>query len=144
MPCSDMGGVGTEQGNRMVGGRGDGFKASDACGMVINEVVTGHVALGCGRLGGPSGPRQGRRKERRETLGRGGGKGGPRCGEKSGKNVVAIVNGGGKGGILNFGREERRGSRWIRWKKADKLESLGVGAVTSNAVVFGDGFVECG
>ena len=54
------------------------------------------------------------------------------------------MDGGSKGGVLNFGREERRGSTWIRWKKADKLESLGVRAITSNAVVFGYGFVKCG
>ena len=121
MTCSDMGGVGAEERNRMVGGRGDGFKASDACGKVFDKVVTGHVALGCRRLGGPGGTKQGRRKERRETMGRGGGREGPRCGEKSGQNVVAIVDGGGEGGILNFGREEGGRCRWIRWKETDEL-----------------------
>ena len=46
--------------------------------------------------------------------------------------------------ILIFGREERRGSGWIRWKEADMLESLGVGAIASNAISSGDGFVDGG
>ena len=57
---------------------------------------------------------------------------------------MSIVNSGGKGGILDFGGEERKGGRRFRWKEADKLESFGVGAIAGNAVVFGDGFVECG
>ena len=42
--------------------------------------------------------------------------------------------------------EEKKegGGRRLRWKEADKLESFGVGAIAGNAVVLGDGFVECG
>ena len=58
--------------------------------------------------------------------------------------MVAIVDGGGEGGILNTREEERGGSRWIRWKETDELECFGVGTAAGNAVVFGDGFVESG
>ena len=36
------------------------------------------------------------------------------------------------------------GGGWRWWKKADKLESFGVGTGTGNSVVFGDGLVKCG
>ena len=58
--------------------------------------------------------------------------------------MVAIVDGGGEGGILNTREEESRGSRWIGWEETDELECFGVGAAAGNAVVFGDGFVEIG
>ena len=54
------------------------------------------------------------------------------------------MDGGCEGGVLNFGVEEGGGSWRIGWKKADELECFGVGAVASNAVIFGDGFVEGG
>ena len=57
---------------------------------------------------------------------------------------MTIVDGGGKGRILNLGGEKGGESRWFRWKEANKLESFGVGAIAGDAVVFGDGFVECG
>ena len=50
---------------------------------------------------------------------------------------------GGEGGTEGGG-EEGGGGRRLRWKEADKLESFGMGAIAGNAVVFGDGFVECG
>ena len=54
------------------------------------------------------------------------------------------MDSGGEGGVLNFGEEERRGSRRIGWKETDELECFGVGAVASNAVVFGNGLVDGG
>ena len=57
---------------------------------------------------------------------------------------MAIVDSGSEGGVLDFREEEGRGGRRIRWKKTDKLECFGVGAVAGNAVVFGDGFVQGG
>ena len=73
-----------------------------------------------------------------------GGRRGPRRGEKSGKDVVAIVDSGGEGGVLNFGEEKGGGSGWIRWKKTDELESFGVGATASNTIIFGDGCIDGG
>ena len=73
-----------------------------------------------------------------------GGRRGPRRGEKSGKDVVAIVDSGGEGGVLNFGEEKGGGSGWIRWKETDELESFGVGAIASNTIIFGDGFIDGG
>ena len=57
---------------------------------------------------------------------------------------MAIVDSGSEGGVLDFREEEGRGGRRIRWKKTDKLECFGVGAVAGNAVIFGNGFVEGG
>ena len=54
----------------MVGGGGDGFKASDAAGNVLNEVVTGHVAFGSRGLGGPKGTTVGKRGETGGIRGR--------------------------------------------------------------------------
>ena len=58
--------------------------------------------------------------------------------------MVAIVDTGGEWGVLNFGKEEGRGSRRLGWKETDELECFGVGAVASNAVVFGNGLVDGG
>ena len=58
--------------------------------------------------------------------------------------MVVIVDSGCEGRVLNFGEEEGRGSWRIGWKEADELECFSVGAVASNAVSFGDGFVEGG
>ena len=41
-------------------------------------------------------------------------------------------------------RRRKKGSRRIRWKEADELECLGMGAVARNAKVLGNGFVEGG
>ena len=85
---------------------------------------------------------------------RGGGKGGPsgrgeRRGsaggrEKGGENVMPIVDSRREGRVLNFGGEKGRGRGWIGWKEANELERLCVGAVASNAIVLGYGFVEGG
>ncbi len=85
---------------------------------------------------------------------RGGGKGGPsgrgeRRGsaggrEKSGENVMPIVDSRRKGRVLIFGGEKGRGRRWIGWKEANELERFSVGAIASNAIVLSYGFVECG
>ena len=66
-----MGSVGSEKWNGMVGGGGDGFKASDAGGNVLNEVVTGHVAFGSRGLGGSRGTTVGRRGKKGGNRGRG-------------------------------------------------------------------------
>ena len=57
---------------------------------------------------------------------------------------MTIVDSRGEGRVLNLGGKEGRGSRRIRWKEADKLECLGMGAVACNAIVLGNGFVEGG
>ena len=68
-----MSSVGTEKLNGMVGGGGDGFKASDAGGNVLNEVVTGHVAFGRRGLGGSRWTMDGRKHRcRRKWIRRGG------------------------------------------------------------------------
>ena len=93
------------------------------------------MTLGTGRPGEEVGGRNGgRRKGRRSDGGR----------KKSRKNVMTIVDSRGEGRVLNLGGKEGRGSRWTRWKEADKLERLGMGAVASNAIVLGNGFVEGG
>ena len=58
--------------------------------------------------------------------------------------MVAIVDSGCEGRVLNFGEEEGRGSWRIGWKETDELECFGVGAVASNAVVFGNNLVDGG
>ena len=58
--------------------------------------------------------------------------------------MVAIVDSGSEGGVLNFGGEIGRGRRRIGWKETDELESFGVGAVASNAIIFGNGFIDGG
>ena len=65
-------------------------------------------------------------------------------GEKSRRNVVAIVDSGREGRVLYLGEEEGGWSWWIRWKEANELECFGMGAVASNAIILGDGFVEGG
>ena len=50
----------------------------------------------------------------------------------------------GEGGVLNFGGEERGSSGRIRRKETDELKSFGVGAIASNAIIFGDGFIDGG
>ena len=57
---------------------------------------------------------------------------------------MPIVDSRRKGRVLNFGGEKGRGRRWIGWKEANELERLSVGAVACDAVVFSNGFVECG
>ena len=140
-----MSSVGTEKWNGMVGGGGDGFEASDAGGNVFNEVVTGHVAFGSRKLGRSGGTTVGRRGKMRGDRGRGkGNRRGSTRGEKSRKNVVAIVDNGCEGRVLYLGEEEGGWSWWIGWKEADELECFSMGAVASNAVILGDGFVEGG
>ena len=58
--------------------------------------------------------------------------------------MVAVVNSGGKGGILNPGGDVGWRGRWGWWKEAHKLKSLGMRASTGNAVVLCDGLVESG
>ena len=58
--------------------------------------------------------------------------------------MVAIVDSGCEGRVLNLGKEEGRGSWRIGWKEANELERFSMGAVASNAIVLGDGFVEGG
>ena len=62
-------------------------------------------------------------------------------GKKSGENVVAIVDSGCEGRVLNFGKEKGGGSGWIRWEETDELESFGVGTIAGDAIVFGDGLI---
>ena len=57
---------------------------------------------------------------------------------------MPIVDSRRKGKVLNFGGEKGKGRRWIGWKEANELERLSVGAVASNAIVLGNGFVEGG
>ena len=57
---------------------------------------------------------------------------------------MAIVNGGGERRVWDFGGEKGWWSGGIRGEETNELESLGVGAVASDAVVFGDGFVKGG
>ena len=136
----------------MVGGGGDSLKTSDASRNVFNEVVIGQIAFRRRGLGGPRRTKGGGGMRGKGVSGKGGGSSGrgrggrrgPRRGEKSGKDVVAIVDSGGEGGVLNFGGEKGRGSGRIRWKETDELESFGVGAVASNAIFFGDGFIDGG
>ena len=54
----------------MISGGGDSLKTSDAGGNVFNEVVTGHVAFGRRRLGGPRRTNVGTRGERGGSRGR--------------------------------------------------------------------------
>ena len=54
----------------MISGGGDSLKTSDAGGNVFNEVVTGHVAFGRRRLGGPRRTNVGTREERGGSRGR--------------------------------------------------------------------------
>ena len=60
--------------------------------------------------------------------------------------MVAIVDSRCEGRVLNFEEEEEegRGSWRIGWKEANELECFSVGAVASNAIILGDGFVEGG
>ena len=54
------------------------------------------------------------------------------------------MDSGGEGGVLNFGEETGGGRGWIRWKETHELESFGVGTIASDAIVFGDGFIDGG
>ena len=58
--------------------------------------------------------------------------------------MVAIVNSGSEGRVLDLGGKERGRRRGIRGEKADELKSLSVGAVAGDAVVLGDGLIKCG
>ena len=120
-----MGGIGPEKWNGVVSGGGGSFKPSDAGRNVFNEVVIGHIAFRRRGLGGPRRTTVGRKGTRGGEKGGGvtkwsgvrggssgkGKRGGPRRGEKSGKNMVAIVDSGSEGGVLNFGEEKGRGER---------------------------------
>ena len=57
---------------------------------------------------------------------------------------MTIVDSRGEGRVLNFGEEKGGGSGWIRWKETDELESFGVGTIASDAIIFGDGFIDGG
>ena len=148
MSCSNVGGVGAEEGNGVARGGRRSFKSCDTSGKILDEVVIGKVAFGSGGFGKASGAKRGR-EGGREEKGRGGEEGarggGPSSqGEKCGENVMAIVNGGSEGRVLDFRGEEGGWSGGFRWKETNELESFGVGAVASNTVVFGDGLVERG
>ena len=132
-------------------GSGKGTKASDASIIDNNETVSRRGARRSGGLrrerrtaesgtghrahrGGGRGRNGGRRKGGRSDGGR----------KESRKNVMTIVDNGGEGRVLNRGGKEGRGSGWIRWKEADRLERFGMEAVACNAIVLGNGFVEGG
>ena len=134
----------------MVGRGGSSLKTRKGSGRTNDKMVAVGSKQGGRRRGGPrrtngvvGGGRKGGGGKGRGSRGEGR-NGGPGRGQKGGENVVAIVDGGGEGGILNTREEERGWSRWIRWKEIDELECFGVGAAAGNAVVFGDGFVESG
>ena len=92
-------------------------------GMSSMRLSLGTLRLGEEGLEGPEGPTWAQGEEGEGTGADGKGPGGGAPGE---------------------GRKEGRGSRRLGWKKTDKLECFGVGAVASNAVVFGNGLVDGG
>ena len=88
--------------------------------------------------GGRGGLGQTEGQSRRRGRGRGGG------GNEGRENVEPIVDGGCEGRVLYFSGEKTRRSRRAWWKKTDELHNFTMRSNTSNAIVFGNGFVKGG
>ena len=56
--------------------------------------------------------------------------------------MEAIVNSRGERRVLDFGRKEGGRSRWLGWKKTDKLKCFGMRACTCNTVILGNRLVD--
>ena len=96
-------------------------------GMSSMRSSSGTLRLGEEGLEVPEGPREGGGRRGKGVSGGGGGNSGegrggrrsPRRREKGGKDVVPIVDSGGEGRILNFGREKEGGAggkRLTSWR----------------------------
>ena len=116
----------------------------DGIGGVAAEDGTVHLGVaGLVERRGVGGT--GRRRDgRRYDFNRWRGEKGRRGGQERGKDVVAIVNSGGERGVLDFGGKERGRSRWLGWKKTDKLKCFGMRACTCNTVILGNGLIDGG
>ncbi len=69
---------------------------------------------------------------------------GGRGANKGRENVEPIVDGGCEGRVLYFSGEKTRRSRRVWGKKTDELHNFTMRSCTSNAIVFGNGFVKVG
>ena len=52
------------------------------------------------------------------------------------------MNSGGERRVWDFDRRKRRRSRWLGWKKTDKLKCFGMRACTCNTVILGNRVVD--